>query len=98
MQQNMLRSIKLRAEGGIEPAWIESIEIVLWFAALLSGLVSGTLYLIHEDWRAHLAVAVASVMVIFVLTFIQPSILSRIFLDAGLIVAVVRTAEKTRTP
>lgn len=94
MQQNMLQSIKLRAEGGTEPAWIESVEIVLWFVALLSGLAAGVLYIIRKDWRKPLAVALVAVVIIFVLTFVQPSILIRVLLDAGLVTAMVWSARK----
>jgi hypothetical protein len=83
MHQNMMQSIKLRAEGRTEPAWIESLEIVLWFAALLGGLAAAILYLIREDWRRPLVVATCSVLVIFALTFLQPPIWLRFLLDAG---------------
>lgn len=94
MQQNMMQSIKLRAEGGTEPAWIESVEIALWLAALLAGLAAAVLYLIRRDWRSPLSVAAISVVVIFVLTFIQPHLLIRFILDAVLIAAVVWSANK----
>lgn len=96
MQQNMMQSIKLRAEGGTEPAWIESVEIVLWMAALLAGLTTAVLYLIRKDWRWPLSFAVLSIVVIFILTFIQPHLLIRFVLDTGLIVAVVWSARKSR--
>jgi hypothetical protein len=92
MQQNMMQSIKLRAEGGTEPAWIESVEITLWMVALLAGLTAAILYLIRKDWRWPLSVAVLSIVVIFVLTFIQPHLLIRFVLDAGLIAGVVWSA------
>lgn len=94
MQQNMMQSIKLRAEGGTEPAWIESVEIALWLAALFAGLTAAVLYLIRRDWRWPLSVAAISVVVVFVLTFIQPHLLIRFILDAVLIAAVVWSAKK----
>ena len=33
MQQRMLQGIRLRAEGGVEPWWMERAEICLWLAA-----------------------------------------------------------------
>ncbi|MGZ9226951.1 MAG: hypothetical protein ACXW4M_15485 [Anaerolineales bacterium] len=94
MHQNMMQSIKLRAEGRSEPAWIESLEIGLWMAALLSGLVVAVLYLIRKEWRWSLLVASLSIVIIFVLTFVQPPIVVRFVLDAALIAAVVWTARK----
>lgn len=94
MHQNMMQSIKLRAEGGTEPAWIETAEIILWMTALLAGLSAAALYLIRTDWRQPLIVAALSVIVIFVLTFVQPHVLLRVLLDAALVAAVVWSAKK----
>jgi hypothetical protein len=94
MHQNMMQSIKLRAEGRTEPAWIETVEIGLWLAALLSGLAAGILYLIRKEWRWPLVVAALSIVIIFVLTFVQPPILVRFLLDAGLIGATIGSARQ----
>lgn len=90
MQQNMLQSIKLRAEGRTEPAWLETVEIVLWAVALLVGLIAGGMYLFKQKWQKTLAVAVTAVIVIFVLTFVQPPIAVRILFDVGLIFGLER--------
>ncbi len=89
MQQNMLQGIQLRAAGGAEPAWTEALEIVLWLAALVCGLAAGWLYLGRRAWRGPLAVACLAVIVLFVLTFVQPPLLLRFGLDAALAGAVV---------
>jgi len=94
MHQNMMQSIKLRAEGQTEPAWIETLEIGLWLAALVSGLAAGIQYLIRKEWRWALVVAVLSILIIFVLTFVQPPILMRFLLDAGLIAGTVWSGMK----
>lgn len=94
MHQNMMQSIKLRAEGGTEPAWLESIEIALWLAALLSGLIAAGMYLVRKNWRQPLIVATLAVVIIFVLTFIQPSILVRTLLDAGLVIGLIWSAKQ----
>ena len=96
MHQNMMQSIKLRAEGGTEPVWIEPVEIALWLAALLVGLAAGILYLIRRDWRWPLLVAMLAVVILFLLTFLQPSILTRVLLDAGLVAALVWSERKSR--
>jgi len=94
MHQNMMQSIKLRAEGGTEPAWLESIEIALWLAALLSGLIAAGMYLVRKNWRQPLIVATLAVVIIFVLTFIQPSILVCTLLDAGLVIGLIWSAKQ----
>ena len=96
MHQNMMQSIKLRAEGRSEPAWIESLEIGLWMAALLVGLAAAVLYLTRKEWRWPLLAAALAVVVIFVLTFIQPSIPVRFLLDAGLASGLVWSARTSR--
>lgn len=97
MHQNMMQSIKLRAEGQTEPSWIESVEIGLWLAALFVGLGAGILYLIRRDWRRPLLVAILAVVVIFVLTFLQPSILVRVLLDTGLVIALVWSMKRSQS-
>ncbi len=92
MQQNMLQGIQLRAEGQTEPAWIEPVEIGLWLAALLAGLAAGLLYLVQRAWYWPLSVALAAVVVVFGLTFVQPAIWVRVVLDGALIAGVVWAA------
>lgn len=94
MQQNMLQSLKLRAEGRTEPAWLESAEIGLWTAALLSGLFAMGMYLFNREWRKPLAIAVIAVIAIFVLTIVQPPILVRLLIDAGLVAGLAWAAKR----
>lgn len=92
MTNKMLKGIALRAEGGSEPAWIETLEIGLWFGALLPGLIAAVLYLFKKNWRPALAVAVAAVIAIFGLTFVQPALWLRFGIDAALVAATVWAA------
>jgi hypothetical protein len=85
MQQRMLQGIRLRAEGGVEPWWMEQAEIGLWFAALLCGVIAAGLFILRPAWPRPLAVAMAAVVVLFILTFVQPHIAVRAALDAALI-------------
>jgi hypothetical protein len=85
MQQRMLQGIRLRAEGGSEPWWMERAEIGLWFTALLSGLVAAGLFIFRPVWLRPLAVAIAAVLALFILTFVQPPLMTRALLDAALI-------------
>ncbi len=95
MQQNMLQGIQLRAEGGSEPEWIETVEIVLWFIPLAAGVISGLAFLVQREWRVPLVVTAAAVVVLFILTFIQPPIFWRFILDvlvtAGATWTVIRS-------
>jgi hypothetical protein len=99
MQQNMIPGIKLRAEGGSEPAWLELVEIVLWLTALLCGLVAALLYLFQRAWLRPLVVAMVAVVVLFLLTFVQPPLWVRFVLDLALVAGVVQSIRTTqRTP
>ena len=95
MQQNMLQSIKLRAEGGSEPAWLELVEIALWFTALFCGLVAALLYLFQRAWLRPLVVATMAVVILFLLTFVQPSLWVRFVLDLALVAGVVQSIART---
>lgn len=94
MQQNMMQGIKLRAEGGSEPAWIESVEIFLWLAAFVTAIDAAILYLVRKGWRGPLVVAVSGVVGIFILTFVQPPLVIRFLLDGALIAALVLIGRK----
>jgi hypothetical protein len=85
MEQRMLHGIKLRAEGWREPAWHEAAEIGLWVTALLSGLVAAGMFVWRRNWRLPLAIAIAAVLVLFVLTFVQPPLWVRLALNGALI-------------
>lgn len=95
MQQNMLQGIKLRAEGGSEPVWLELVEIVLWFTALLCGLLAALLYLFQRAWLRPLVVATMAVVILFLLTFVQPSLWVRFVLDLALVAGVVQSIDRT---
>jgi len=99
MEQRMMHGIKAHAEGWIEPPYQEAVEIVLWVVALLAGLAGAVLFVARRPWIAPLAVAAASVGVILVFTFAQPSIAVRVLLDAALLAGVWvawRTSETRR--
>jgi hypothetical protein len=88
MEQRMMKGIQLRAEGGREPAWIESLEIALWVATLLAGLTGGVLFILRRAWRWPLAVGMGSLAVLFILTFVQPPILVRALMLIVLLVGL----------
>ncbi|MCE7984516.1 MAG: hypothetical protein DYG89_25360 [Caldilinea sp. CFX5] len=94
MQQNMLQGIKLRAEGQSEPGWLELVEIVLWVTAMLCGLVAAMLYLFQRAWLRSLVVATVAVVVLFLLTFVQPPLWVRLVLDLALVAGVVQSIDR----
>ncbi len=103
MMQNMMQGIQQRAEGVGEPPYIETVEIILWLAAFLAGLVAAVLFVVKRDWRAAALVTVASTIIVLVLTIAQPAIWVRVVLDVLLWVGVawsfgLRQAHVALTP
>jgi hypothetical protein len=88
MQQRMIHGLKLRAEGGVEAPDAEMVEIVLWLATLLVGLIGAALFLTQHEWQRPLALAVASTFLLVALTFIQPEIWIRLAINAVLLFGV----------
>ncbi len=77
MEKGMLDGIKLRAEGGCKAGWVEYLEIGIWLSVLVEGIVAAVLYMKRKNWQKPLAVGLAAVVVLFVLTFVQPALLLR---------------------
>jgi hypothetical protein len=94
MEQRMMNGVKAHAEGWIEPPYQEAVEIALWLIALLVGLVSAVLFVARRAWVAPLALAVASVGVILVLTFSQPPIAMRVLLDLVLVTGLLMSLRR----
>jgi hypothetical protein len=85
MQQNMMQGIRTRAEGGFEPSYIEPVEITIWLVALACGLIAAGFYLFQQQWQRPLVVAIAAVIALFILTFVQPAMWIRVLLDLLLV-------------
>ncbi len=92
MEEGMIKGIRLRAEGGMEPAWVEPMGIVVWVLALLIELVAGVLFIVRKPWQASLGVGVAAILALLTFTYLQPVIWVRLLIDltlmAGLYLAV----------
>jgi hypothetical protein len=52
--------------------------------------VAALLFIVRPSWRLSFAVAISAVVVLFVLTFVQPPIWLRIVLDLALLMGVVQ--------
>lgn len=89
MMQNMMQGIQQRAEGVGEPPYIETVEIILWFAAFLAGLIAAILFVVRRDWRMAGAITVTSAIVVLVLTIVQPAIGVRVAMDVLLWIGIV---------
>ncbi len=89
MMQNMMQGIQQRAEGMGEPPYIETVEVILWSAAFIAGLVAAVLFVVKRDWRMAALVTVASAIVVLVFIIVQPAIWARMAMDVLLWTGVV---------
>ena len=89
MMQKALTTVKHRAEGLPESVFTTPYEIIVWLAALVIGLIAGVLFINRKDWRKPLAIGVASVIVLLVLTFLFPPLWLRGVLALGLLTGLV---------
>ena len=84
MGQRMIAGLKLRAEGGTEPAWIEVVEILLWLTSLVTGLGAAVLFVRRPVWQAPLLLGLAALLTLIWFTLWQPSIWLRLVFDIAL--------------
>jgi len=84
MEQKALHTVKNRAEGITESVLLTPLEIIVWFTALIVGLIAGTLFVNNGDWK-FLLLGTVSVLVLLALTFLFPPLWLRVVLDLGLL-------------
>ena len=96
MEQNMIQGITQRAEGSGEPANIEMLEITLWLAAFLAGLIAAYEFVFGRGEGKALGVGLAAVAVLFVITYIQPAIGLRVTFDLVLWVGAIWVLRRPR--
>ncbi len=89
MERKMIQELRDRAEGRIEPAWVQPVEIALWIAALLAGVAAAVLFLKQRRWFWPLVVGLAAILVLLVFTYLQPELWLRGILLIGLLAGLM---------
>ena len=89
MMQKALNTVKRLAEGRTKSALTTPYEITVWLAALVMGLIAGVLFINRKDSRKPLAVGVASVIILLLLTFLFPPFWLRGVLDLALLAGLI---------
>ena len=95
MERRMMQGIKDRAEGQIDPASIEAIEIALWLLALASGLGGALLFLARKAWQIPLLIGVLALVSLLAFTFVQPPIWIRALVNGLLLGGLTLFARAT---
>lgn len=72
MERKMMDGIRVRAEGASEPAFAQPLGIVLWLATFGTGVAAAFLYLTRPDWPLPLCAGMDALVLLFVLTYLQP--------------------------
>jgi hypothetical protein len=78
MERNMMDGIRDRAEGYIEPAWFEPVEIGIWLVTLLLGIAGAVFFVSRRRWQIPLLVGAGSILALVLDTFVQPGLLIRL--------------------
>jgi hypothetical protein len=89
MELKALDTVKNRAEGVREPGFVTPLEIILWLAALVTGLAALILFANRTDGRKPLMLMVASVLVLLPITFLFPPLWLRMLLDFALLAGLL---------
>jgi hypothetical protein len=89
MEQKSLDTVKRRVEGLPQSVFTTPYEIVVWIAALVIGVMAAVQFVTRKAWKKPLAVGLASVVVLLVLTFLFPPLWLRGVLDLGLLAGLV---------
>ncbi|MFZ6030652.1 MAG: hypothetical protein ACOYYS_23340 [Chloroflexota bacterium] len=95
MELKTLDTLKQRAEGHSASGWVTAYEIGIWLTAFVISLVAGVLFITRQDWRKPLAVCVAGIMILLILTFLFPPLGVRGVLVAGLLAGLVWDLRQT---
>jgi hypothetical protein len=88
MEQKALHTVKNRAEGFAEPAFVVPFEIAVWLAALVISLIAFVLFVRRGGWN-FLELSGMSVVVVLMLTFLFPPLWLRLVFDLGLLVGLL---------
>jgi hypothetical protein len=85
MELKALNTVKNRAEGIPESVLITPLEMIVWFTALIVGLIAVVFFANRPDSKLSVVLIVASVLVLLPVTFLFPPLWLRVAFDIGLV-------------
>jgi hypothetical protein len=89
MERKMMLGIKQRAEGTLGPQSHDIVQVVIWMVTFLLLFIALVAIFFRRICWLPFAVALMATAVFLYLIFVQPSIVTGIFLDVGLIMLLV---------
>jgi hypothetical protein len=94
MERGMILGIQARAEGHIPPVLEEPFGAILWLLVFAMGVACAVRFVRVPDGYHALGVGLEAILVLFILTYIQPALLWRVIFTlmvaAGVVVAFKR--------
>ncbi len=90
LERKMMVGIKERAEGKIQSQTDDIFQVLLWMAAFFGLVIAIILVLVQKKWKLPLIIALATVLILWYLCFLQPPILQGILLDLAILMALAR--------
>jgi hypothetical protein len=94
MERGMMLGIKARAEGSIPSPMEEPLGAVLWLLVFGMGVACAVRFVRVADGYHSLGVGIEAIVVLFILTYVQPPMVWRVFLTlmvaAGVVIAFKR--------
>ena len=90
LERRMMVGIKERAEGTLKQQNDDIIQVLLWMAAFFGLIIAIILVLVQKKWKLPLIIALATVLILWYLCFLQPPILHGIILDFAILMALAR--------
>lgn len=90
LERKMMVGIKERAEGKLQLQTDDIVQVLLWIAAFFGLLIAIILVIVQKKWKLPLIIALATVLIIWYLCFLQPPILYGIMLDFAILMALAR--------
>ncbi len=91
MERGMLLGIQSRAEGRIPAGWQEGLGALLWLLVFGMGVACAVRFIRVADGYHTLGVGLEAIVVLFVLTYVQPAMLWRVVLTLMVATGVVVT-------
>jgi hypothetical protein len=88
MELKALNTVKDRTEGVTRSKFVTLLEIIVWFTAFAVCLITLVLFANRSDGRPFLALSIASVLVLLLVTFLFPPLWLRVTFDLVLVVGL----------